>query len=69
MSLWQKIFKKKADQPLPMHPNNVLLVSSSARQLHQLVELLTQKHHYTTNSDVIRLDNGDFAQVVQGPQS
>lgn len=64
MSFWQKIFKKK-DKPLPMHPNNILLISSSASELDQLIELLVSKHHYSLNSDMIRLDNGDFAQVVK----
>lgn len=63
MSFLQKLFRKK-NKPLPMHPNNILIITSSARELDQVIEVLTSKHGYSTNSDIIRLDNGDFAQVI-----
>lgn len=55
----------KEPKALPMHPGNVLIISSSAREMHEVVHILcSSKNNYHTNSEVIRLDNGDFAQVV-----
>ena len=48
-----------------MQPNNVLIISSSAKELDQVLDILVKKYHYSLNSDIIRLDNGDFAQVVK----
>lgn len=50
-------------KPLPMHLNNILIISSSARELNEVCELLV-KFNYKYNSEPILLDNGDFARVV-----
>ena len=59
-----KLFKrKKNNQALPMEPTNVLLISSSARDLWEVIEMTKSK--YVTNSDPLKLDNGDFAMVIK----
>lgn len=50
-------------KPLPMHLSNVLIISSSARELNEVCEILV-KSNYKYNSEPILLDNGDFARVV-----
>ena len=56
--------KKKNNEALPMHPENILIITSDAKLLDNILEVL-YKNGYTDNSDMIRLDNGDFAQVVK----
>lgn len=60
---WKK-WKKKKNDALPMHPENILIITSDARLLERILKVL-YKNNYTDNSDTIRLDNGDFAQVVK----
>ena len=64
MSFLSRLFRRNP-KPLPMQPNNVLIISSSAKELDQVLDILVKKYHYSLNSDIIRLDNGDFAQVVK----
>lgn len=51
------------DKPLKMHPNNIVIIASSSRELYDLLEL-TRNNGYNTNSDILRLDNGDFSVVI-----
>lgn len=61
---WKKWKEKKNNEALPMHPENILIITSDAKLLDNILEVL-YKNGYTDNSDMIRLDNGDFAQVVK----
>lgn len=45
--------------------NNVVIISSSAKLLYEVISDMTNGKKYKTNSDFIKLDNGDFAQVVE----
>lgn len=54
---------KKNSKALSMEENNVLIISSSAIHMWELVEL--SKDRYTTSSDPMKLDNGDYAIVVK----
>ena len=45
--------------------NNVVIISSSAKLLYEVINDMTNGKKYKTNSDFIKLDNGDFAQVVE----
>ena len=47
-----------------MHPENILIITSDARLLDNVLKVL-YKNGYSDNSDMIRMDNGDFAQVVK----
>ena len=47
-----------------MHPENILIMTSDAKLLNGVLEVL-YRNGYTDNSDTLRLDNGDFAQVVK----
>lgn len=58
------LLKNKRKKALPVEPSNVLLISSSAKDLWEVVELVKSK--YTINCDnPYKLDNGDFAIVVK----
>lgn len=62
---WKKWKRKNNNnEALPMHPENILIITSDAKLLDNILEVL-YKNGYTDNSDMIRLDNGDFAQVVK----
>ena len=47
-----------------MHPENILIITSDAKLLERLTKVL-YRNNYTDSSDIIRLDNGDFALVVK----
>lgn len=47
-----------------MHPENILIITSDARTLYEVTQVLYH-NNYKDNSPSIRLDNGDFAQVVK----
>ena len=64
IDLFWKKRRKKNNQPLPMHPENILIITSDAKLLERLTKVL-YRNNYTDNSDIIRLDNGDFALVVK----
>lgn len=61
---WNLFKKRKKNQALPMHPENILIMTSDAKLLNGVLEVL-YRNGYTDNSDTLRLDNGDFAQVVK----
>lgn len=63
MLFWKKWTKSKP-KALPMHPENILIITSDARLLDNILRVL-YKNGYSDNSDMIRMDNGDFAQVVK----
>lgn len=60
---WKK-WRRKKTKALPMHPENILIITSDARLLDNVLKVL-YKNGYSDNSDMIRMDNGDFAQVVK----
>lgn len=47
-----------------MHPENILIITSDAKLLDNILKVL-YRNGYSDNSDTLRLDNGDFAQVVK----
>lgn len=61
---WKKWRRKQKNKALPMHPENILIITSDARLLDNVLKVL-YKNGYSDNSDMIRMDNGDFAQVVK----
>lgn len=61
---WNLFKIRKKNQALPMHPENILIMTSDAKLLNGVLEVL-YRNGYTDNSDTLRLDNGDFAQVVK----
>lgn len=61
---WNLLKRRKKNQALPMHPENILIMTSDAKLLNGVLEVL-YRNGYTDNSDTLRLDNGDFAQVVK----
>lgn len=61
---WSLFKRRKKNQALPMHPENILIMTSDAKLLNGVLEVL-YRNGYTDNSDTLRLDNGDFAQVVK----
>ena len=61
---WNLFKTRKKNQALPMHPENILIMTSDAKLLNGVLEVL-YRNGYTDNSDTLRLDNGDFAQVVK----
>ena len=66
MGLLKKLKSLIHPQPaaLPMHPENILIITSDARTLYEVTQVLYH-NNYKDNSPSIRLDNGDFAQVVK----
>lgn len=61
---WKKWKRKDKNKPLPMHPENILIITSDAKLLDNILKVL-YRNGYSDNSDTLRLDNGDFAQVVK----
>lgn len=47
-----------------MHPENILIITSDAKLLDNILKVL-YRNGYSDNSDMLRLDNGDFAQVIK----
>lgn len=64
MKFWKWSRKKNNNESLPMHKSNILMIASSAMEL-DIAVIAMKKSGYVENSEIMILDNGDFAQVVK----
>lgn len=65
-NFFSKFKKSKKDDVINtnnIHEGNVVLISSKASHLYEVVSVL-EKHYYTLNSDYLLLDNNDYAVVI-----
>ena len=49
----------------PMQGDNILIIASKARTIEKVLDKLDINVSYSESSDIIRLDNGDYAIVVK----
>ena len=66
MKLFNKILHQDQTEiksPENMHLDNILIIASDPKCLYELIKV--SKPKFKENSDIIRMDNGDFAIVIK----